>query len=74
VKFLSERSIALEYSENIAPARGTPAGGRIKLLQGQSSAVEFSTLVDELAHELLHRGQRVSGTSKRVRETEAEAV
>lgn len=31
-------------------------------------------LVHELAHELLHRGERRSDTSKIVRETEAEAV
>jgi hypothetical protein len=41
---------------------------------GQSRAEEFSTLAHELAHEMLHRGERHSSTSKRIRETEAEAV
>jgi hypothetical protein len=49
-------------------------GGRITLLPGQAPAEEFSTLAHELAHELLHRGDRRSSTSKRVRETEAEAT
>jgi hypothetical protein len=39
-----------------------------------SPAEEFSTLAHELAHELLHRGNRRSATSRRIRETEAEAT
>jgi hypothetical protein len=37
-------------------------------------AEEFSTPVHEIAHELLHRGERRTLTTKQVRETEAEAV
>lgn len=73
-KFVTEQSIALEYSQNIAPARGTSAGGKITLLPGQSPAEEFATLTHELAHEMMHRTDRRSSTSKRIRETEAEAV
>lgn len=73
-EFTARQGITLEYSEEIAPARGVSSGGRITLLPGQSPAEEFSTLVHELAHEFLHRGDRRSGTSKRSRETEAEAV
>ena len=69
-----EQGIALDYSEEIAPARGTSAGGKITLLPGQAPAEEFATLVHELAHEMLHRDEQRNGTSKRVRETEAEAV
>jgi antirestriction protein ArdC len=47
---VAEQSIALEYSEDIAPARGTSAGGKITLLPGQAPAEEFATLVHELAH------------------------
>jgi len=72
--FAGEQSIALGYSEDIAPARGTSAGGKITLLPDQAPAEEFATLAHELAHEMLHRDERRSGTSKRVRETEAEAV
>jgi hypothetical protein len=73
-KFVTEQGIALEYSENIAPARGMSEGGKITLLPGQSPADEFATLSHEVAHELMHRDERRSSTSKRVRETEAEAV
>jgi hypothetical protein len=37
-------------------------------------AEEFSTLVHEIAHEMLHRGDGRTLTTKKVRETEAEAV
>jgi antirestriction protein ArdC len=73
-RFAASQNIAIEYSQNIAPARGTSYGGRIALLPGQSTAEEFSTLVHELAHELLHRGDRREQTSRKVRETEAEAT
>jgi len=73
-KFVTEQGIALEYSDEIAPARGTSAGGKITLLPGQSPAEEFATLAHELAHEMMHRDERRSSTSKRSRETEAEAV
>jgi hypothetical protein len=73
-KHVAEQGIVLEYSDDIAPARGTSAGGKITLLPGQSPAEEFATLAHELAHEMMHRDERRSRTSKRGRETEAEAV
>jgi antirestriction protein ArdC len=73
-RFVRELSIALEYSGDIAPARGTSSGGKITLLPGLCPAEEFATLTHELAHELMHRTERRSCTSKRTRETEAEAV
>jgi hypothetical protein len=73
-KFVAEQSIALEYSQEIAPARGTSAGGKITLLPDQTPAEEFTTLAHELAHEMMHRHERRNSTSKRSRETEAEAV
>lgn len=73
-KFVVEQGIALEYSQDIAPARGISEGGKITLLPRQSPAEEFSTLAHEVAHEMMHRNERRSSTSKRVRETEAEAV
>ena len=73
-KFVAEQDIALQYSQDIAPARGTSAGGKITLLPDQSPAEEFATLAHEIAHEMMHRSDRRNTTSKRVRETEAEAV
>ena len=73
-EFVSSRGIALEYSEDIAPALGVSYGGRIALLPGQTKAEEFTALVHETAHEFLHRAERRTATSKTLRETEAEAV
>jgi antirestriction protein ArdC len=72
--FAETQGIAVEYSGEIAPARGMSSGGKITLLPDQSPAEEFSTLAHEIAHELLHRGDRRANTTKRVRETEAEAT
>jgi antirestriction protein ArdC len=72
--FAIAQGIVVEYSELIAPARGVSSGGKITLFPGQSQAEEFSTMAHELAHELLHRGDRRSATSRRIRETEAEAT
>src|SRR5882757_1519396 len=72
--FLKSQSIHLVYNEKIAPALGMSYGGRIAILPGQSKAEEFSTLVHEAAHEMLHKAERRTATTKTVRETEAEAV
>lgn len=74
LKFVEGLGIELNYSERIAPAKGLSHGGKITLLLGMQPAEEFSTLVHETAHELLHRGDRRTLTTKQVRETEAEAV
>ncbi len=73
-EFLASKGIAVSYSEKIAPALGVSYGGRIALLPGQSKAETFSTLVHEAGHELLHRSERRTATTKTMRETEAEAV
>jgi len=72
--FVKSKGIQLVYNANIAPALGMSYGGRIAILPGQSKAETFSTLVHEAAHELLHRSDRRTATTKTVRETEAEAV
>jgi hypothetical protein len=74
VSFIEEQGIELVFTENIAPALGTSYGGRIAILPGQSKAEEFSTLVHELGHELLHKAERRTSTTKVVKETEAEAI
>jgi len=72
--FVQSQGVELSYSERIAPAKGLSHGGKITLLSGLKPAEEFSTLVHEIAHEMLHRGDRRTLTTKKVRETEAEAV
>jgi antirestriction protein ArdC len=74
LSFLEGQGIELVFTENIAPALGMSYGGRIALLPGRSKAEEFSTLVHELAHEMLHKAERRTATTKVVRETEAEAI
>jgi len=44
------------------------------IVSEQSPAEEFATLAHEAAHEMMHRDERRSSTTKRIRETEAEAV
>jgi hypothetical protein len=72
--FLRGQGIQIVYNPKIAPALGMSYGGRIAILPGQSKAEEFSTLVHEAAHEMLHKAERRTATTKTVRETEAEAV
>ena len=73
--FAAGRGIDVGYdSRGLGSAYGASLGGRILLRDDLSPATEFSVLVHELAHELLHRGERRAATSKKVRETEAEAV
>lgn len=72
--FVEQQGIILEFNERIAPAQGASYGGKIVLLPGQSKAEEFATLVHEVAHEMLHRAERRTMTTKTVRETEAESI
>ena len=74
VSFIEAQGIELVFTEKIAPALGMSYGGKIAIFPGQSEAEEFSTLVHELAHEMLHKAERRTTTTKVVRETEAEAI
>jgi len=74
VSFVRRQGIDLVFTEKIAPALGMSYGGRIAILPGQSKAETFATLVHELAHEMLHKAERRTTTTKVVRETEAEAI
>jgi N-terminal domain of anti-restriction factor ArdC len=74
ISFINKQNIELVFTENIAPALGISYGGRIAILPGQSEAEEFSTLVHELAHEMLEHAKRRTTTTKVVRETEAESI
>jgi N-terminal domain of anti-restriction factor ArdC len=73
-QFVAQRGVQLEYSDSIYPAQGQCTAEKITLLPGQSAAQEFNSLAHEVAHSLLHFTDRRGETTKRVRETEAEAV
>jgi antirestriction protein ArdC len=73
-EFVRRNGILLDYSADIAPARGMAEKGKITLLPEQTPAETFATLVHELAHSDMHFGDRRTNTNKRIRETEAEAV
>jgi antirestriction protein ArdC len=70
---IHDHGIVVENVADLGGALGISAGGRIQLLTGLSPAVEFTTLVHEFAHELLHRDV-ARPTSCATRELEAEAV
>jgi hypothetical protein len=72
--FLTEQGIQLVYRDDLQGALGESYGGRIAILSGQSKAEEFSTLVHETAHEMMHKAERRTATTKTIRELEAEAV
>ncbi len=59
------QGVQIGFKESIAPALGMSYGGRIALLPGQGTAEEFSTLVHELAHEMLHKAERRTATTGR---------
>ena len=51
-----------------------PQAARLPCCPASRRAEEFATLAHEIAHEMMHRDERRSSTTKRIRETEAEAV
>jgi len=72
--FIRSLGIGFDYVEHLGGANGVSLDGRIEVVDSLLPAQKFSTSVHELAHELLHRGDRREKTTKTVRETEAEAV
>lgn len=78
---IADEGIGLSYKDTLGGAFGLSRNGRVEVLSGLPPAREFSVLVHELAHELMHR-ERGQGETKTgriesdatVRETEAEAV
>jgi len=70
---LGTHNISLTYVSALGGADGMSSGGKVTIRTEQTPAQEFSVLVHEFAHELLHHGKE-SRPSKLVRETEAEAV
>lgn len=74
MKFITDREAAVEFSYEIASAKGVATPQKIALLPEQPPAELLATLAHEAAHWLMHFSERRAHTSKRIRETEAEAV
>jgi hypothetical protein len=72
--FISAKGIELEYAKSLGGAKGRSEGGKIYVEEGLEPPEEFHVLVHEVAHELLHRGERRAETTRRSRELEAESV
>lgn len=71
---IASLGIGFDYVGDLGSANGVSLDGRIEVVDSLPSAQKFSTSVHELAHELLHRGDRREQTTTTIRETEAEAV
>lgn len=72
-RFVSDRRIKLERHEGLKMAEGVSIGGTILLKANLASAEEFSVLVHELSHEMLHQDPANRPKEKTVREAEAVA-
>jgi len=70
---VQSQGIKLEYAD-MRSVEGFAQAGRIVLREGLEPGEEFSTLVHELSHSLLHQHDREKQPTKTVRETEAEAI
>jgi hypothetical protein len=75
VQIITDKGIQVEFVDSLPfNANGCSLGGVVQVVNSLPPPQKFSTLVHELAHELLHRGDRREITTKTVRETEAESV
>ncbi len=72
-RFISGKGIQLERGD-LRIAEGVSTGGTILLKANLAPAEEFSVLVHELSHEMLHQDSLSRPRDKTVREAEAEAV
>jgi hypothetical protein len=72
-RFVAARGIKLERGD-LRIAEGASIGGTILLKASLAPAEEFSTVVHEFAHEMLHQDPANRPKDKTVREAEAEAV
>lgn len=72
--FIAKRGIELKYSDVIGSVQGLSGGGTIVIKANLQPAEEFSVIVHELSHEILHHSREAVPASKTVREVEAEAT
>lgn len=72
--FIASKNIELLIENPGGGALGISENGLIKVHPDLGPADTFAVMVHEVAHELLHKGQRRKETTASIRETEAEAV
>lgn len=72
--FIAQRGITLERHDSLRMAEGVSTGGTILLKASLTPAEEFSVLVHETSHELMHYDEGTRPKERTVREAEAEAV
>lgn len=70
---ITTRGITLTYVPGL-DVEGRSRGGAIDIKAGLPPAEDLTTMIHELAHEILHKGERRKQTTKVMRETEAEAI
>jgi len=73
-RFVADSKIELVMECVEGGALGVSEEGKIRVRPDLDPATTFAVLAHEVAHELLHKGERRADTTKAIRETEAEAV
>ena len=71
---VANSGIELVFESIDGGACGCSAGGKIVIEESLNDEHAFQVLAHELAHERLHQGERKGQATKKVRETEAEAI
>ena len=72
--YTSSCNIRLDYVGDLGGAQGVSKVGQISVLESLTNEERFHVLAHELAHELLHGREERLRLSKKLTETEAEAV
>jgi hypothetical protein len=70
----AESQLKIEYSDWIAPAKGTSYRGLIRLLPGMEPAEAFPVLVRELASQILYSSARRTFVSRALHQQETKAA
>jgi hypothetical protein len=73
-EFAGNQEFQIEYSDKIAPARGTSYYGQIRLMPDMESKETLSVLIRELALQMLYETKRRSFVTRDVLLREAKAV
>jgi N-terminal domain of anti-restriction factor ArdC len=72
--FAESRQMKIEYTEKIAPAKGTSYRGLIRLLPGMEPAEAFPVLLREVASQILYSSERRTFVTRALHQQEAKAA